>query len=322
MNKILKANKLFMALSAVAMLLAGCYKAELDLSPIDSPAVPEGCPAVEFCNDNQTSFEIDPATPTFEVKLQRKATNAATYNIKVVNNEDDSFVVPSSVTFAEGEQTTTITVSIKESAKPATPLKLTLSFDDELLNPYTPGYKNYTATVKLIAWEKLGRGYWLGNIMNTLFSISAIPMYVEVERVVIGDVTNIRFTNPYHGVASDQDEMGAFNFYYYNEEGDLTDGDDQIFLTINKDNSVVLSTVTMGMDWGYGSMSFGQIFGNLSDNKSYPLGTFTPSPTGGVIEFPVGSLFLDLPAYNTVPCDQGSSYLFLSADDFAAAFEE
>ncbi len=321
MNAILKSKKLFMAVISMVMVLTGCNTSELDLSPVDSPAVPANCPAVEFSSVNQSVYEKDPAAPEFTVKVQRKATDAATYDIKVLENQDNSFIIPASVSFAAGETAKDITISTKPDAATATPLKFAITFDEAAINPYTEGLKSYTATVTLIAWENLGIGYWVGNIMNAAWGVQVLPLAVKVEKAVTKDGVKFRFDNPYRTVAYDEDELGYFG-YPYNEEADLTGtGDEKIFIDLNG-TKAILKTVEMGMDWGYGALKFGQIYGNLSTSTQYPLGTFTQTATGGNITFPAGSLFLNLPANGNYICKKGDSVLYLSAADFIASMEE
>lgn len=162
MNRIFKTGKFLLALVSAAILATGCdTTSDLDLSPIDSPEAPAGCPAVEFYPTNPTSLEIDPANPMFELAIQRAATDAASYDIKVLENESNAFSVPSSVTFAAGETITHIIVKINDGAPTATPLKLSLTFDEANINPYTSGYKSYSPSVTVIKWNNLGTGQWL-----------------------------------------------------------------------------------------------------------------------------------------------------------------
>lgn len=322
MNAILKSKKLFMAVVGMVMVLTGCTTSDLDLSPIDSPAVPANCPAVEFSAESQSVFEKDPADPAFTVKVQRKATDAATYAIKVVKNQDDSFIIPASVSFEAGEKEKEITVTTKADAATAVPLSFTITFDDEAINPYTSGLKAYSATVTLIAWENLGVGYWVGNLINTVWGVQSLPLAVIVEKAETKEGTKFRFTNPYKDVAYAQDQYGAYYGYPYNEDGDLSgDGDEKIFININGNKANLLPAM-MGIDWGYGSMSFGLIYGNLSTSTQYPYGTYTKTATGGNITFPAGSLYIDLPDRGTYICKKGDSVLYLSIQDYIASMEE
>lgn len=162
MNRIFKTGKFLFAVVSAAMLATGCdTTSDLDLSPIDSPEVPAGCPAVEFSTSNPTSMEIDPATPEFKLTVQRAATDAASYDIKVLENESNAFSVPTSVSFGAGETTAVVTVKINDGAPTATPLKLSITFDDNNINPYTTGYKSYSPSVTVIKWNDLGTGQWL-----------------------------------------------------------------------------------------------------------------------------------------------------------------
>ena len=82
----MKINKIYLTLTAVAMMFASCGNEDLELGNSTTAPVDANCPAVEFAANNATTYEVDPSDPTFTVKVQRKATGAATYNINVVEN--------------------------------------------------------------------------------------------------------------------------------------------------------------------------------------------------------------------------------------------
>ena len=81
-----------------------------------------------------------------------------------------------------------------------------------------------------------------------------------------------------------------------------------------------LKPVSLGIDWGYGVMAIGSIYGYLStDIESYPLGTYNAK--AGVITFPVNSLFIqddDGPAI----CKKNPTYLYLSAEAYINSLTE
>ena len=106
----MKINKIYLSLTAIAMMFASCGNEDLELGNSTTAPVDANCPAVEFATSNATTYEVDPADPSFTVTVQRKATDAATYNIKVVENQNNSFVVPATVEFAADETTKDINI--------------------------------------------------------------------------------------------------------------------------------------------------------------------------------------------------------------------
>ena len=118
-----------------------------------------------------------------------------------------------------------------------------------------------------------------------------------------------------------QDELGAYVGYPYNDPDNLTGNVENLVITITKDGASI-APVSMGIDYGYGEMSMGSVYGYLSSNiTSYPLGTYTETATGGNITFPANSLFLS-DNDGPTPCSKGATVLYLSAADFMAANEE
>lgn len=317
----MKIKNIYLSLAAMAMMLASCGNEDLELGNSTTAPVDANCPAVEFAASNTTTFEVDPSEPNFTLTVQRKATAAATYNIKVVENQDNSFNVPATVEFAANETTKDITISMNSSAAAGEPLALTLSFDDADLNPYTTGLKSLSINTTIIKWESIGTGYWLGNIVNQFYGVEVLPLAVEIEKAVTASAIKFRFVCPYASVCTDQDELGGYVGYPYNSEDKLTGNVQNVIITVTKEGASI-APVSMGIDYGYGEMSMGSIYGNLSDNiGSYPLGTYKETKTGGSIVFPINSLFIN-DNDGAVPCSKGATVLYLSAEDFMAASEE
>ena len=317
----MKINKIYLSVTAIAMMFASCGNEDLELGNSTTAPVDANCPAVEFAANNATTYEVDPADPSFTVTVQRKATDAATYNIKVVENQDNSFVVPATVEFAADETTKDINISMNASAAAGEPLALTLSFDDADLNPYTTGLKSLSINTTIIKWESIGTGYWLGNIVNQFYGVEVLPLAVEIEKAVTASAIKFRFVCPYASVCTEQDELGGYVGYPYNDEAKLTGNVEKAVITITK-SGASLAPVSLGIDYGYGEMSMGSVYGYLSEKiDKYPLGTYTQTETGGIIEFPANSLYIS-DNDGAVPCSKGPTILYLSAQDFMAASEE
>lgn len=109
----MKLNKIFM-LAGIAMLgfaMSSCSDDDNDYTP--GEPVSADCPAVSFvAEESGQSLELDPADPT-EVTFtvtREKADAAASYNLTVLSNTDDVFVVPATVDFAAGAKEATVKV--------------------------------------------------------------------------------------------------------------------------------------------------------------------------------------------------------------------
>lgn len=317
----MKINKFFLSLAGATMLFASCGTEDLELGDSSTSPVDANCPSIEFAANSSTLFEVDPAEPSFNLTVVRKDSAKASYDLVVVSNEDDAFDVPSKVEFEEKELSTEITITMKDGAKQGEPLALTLTFKDADLNPYTVGLKDITVQTTIIKWENIGTGYWLGNILNQYYGVEVLPLAVELQKAVTADAVKFRFECPYASECTAQDELGGFIGYPYNQSSNLTGSVENVVITVTKAGASI-APVSMGIDYGYGEMSMGSIYGYLSQNiASYPLGVYTATETGGNIEFPAGSLFLS-DNDGPTPCTKGATVLYLSAADYMAASEE
>ncbi|MGM9698812.1 MAG: hypothetical protein ACI3Y0_09230 [Prevotella sp.] len=322
----MKIKKLYLSLAGVAMLFASCGNDELELGNSTTEPIDPNCAAVEFASSNKTTFEVDPADPSFSVTVVRKATDAASYSIKVAENQDGSFDVPASVEFAQGETEKVLPIKMKSSAAAGVPLTLSLTFEDNDINPYTTGLKVLTLNTTIIKWESIGTGYWVGNIVNYFFSVESLPLAVEIEKATTSSATKFRFDSPYSRASEELDANGlGYLGYPYNAPEDLNGVVEKCVITCTKDGAS-MAPFNMGMDWGYGDFSMGSIYGYLSSNiASYPLGVYTPTETGGTIYFAPSSLYISMANYKDggkYPCSHAASTLYLSAEDFKAASEE
>jgi hypothetical protein len=182
-------SKLFAFFVTLSILLLGaCSDYEDTVTP--SPTVQEGNPALRFASNNDV-FEVDPAGDlSISVTVMRdNGVAAGDYPIEVVTNTENSFIVPSSVSFAAGAETVVLKIGISPSAPTGVDLSLEITFPDEFVNPYKVNYANYHATTSVVLWESLGICQFSDSW--TLYSVS------EVELFYSPDKKQYRFTNPY-----------------------------------------------------------------------------------------------------------------------------
>ena len=266
----------------------------------------------EALTDN---IELEPTEATvasiYVSRLNSKG--ALSLPIRVAKNQDDVFSVPATVEFADGERMAAINVSF-DKAEVGNPYTLTVEIPEDYVSLYheVPGYASYSLTISRVKWEKLGTCYWVDGNISTLWGVEDLPLAVEVEIAKTPSATKYRFDSPfaYCYTGMDEHEIGYIG-YPYNEEGDCDEQKHTFLITVTG-KEAVLDPVVIGMDWGYGAISFGSIYGNLSSNKdSYPLGA--PSADGKYIKFPASSLYINMPAVG-VYVASNPSYLYLDPE--------
>lgn len=159
-------------LFAPALMMTAC--SEYEDTEVASPSVDANCPAVRFSSENATYSELAPDATSFTLTVIRDGSDAAEYPITVVNNEANSFNVPSTVSFASGEKEATIEISMVAGAEMGKELALELSFADEYVNPYKPEYSTYMGTAMIVKWNVLGTGQFFDSFCYTTETFAAV----------------------------------------------------------------------------------------------------------------------------------------------------
>lgn len=133
--------KIFNKLALVATMAAGisftACQEEMAYE-VGAPAAQDS--AVVYFASNLSSVVLPLADSTFQVAIARNATEAATYNLNVTLEEgvNGAIVVPSTVTFEEGEVETTIDVAVTD-IELMKDYKVTIAIDEAWVNPYAAG---------------------------------------------------------------------------------------------------------------------------------------------------------------------------------------
>ncbi len=153
-------NKLFIVVFTLILGLAFACDDEYEDTVEPSPVVGSDVPELSFSNENNTSFEMDPSeSPMVSLTVVRNNDNGSLdAPVTVVENSENSFEVPASVSFADGGKMATLVIPVKPDAPTATPLTLELKFDDAYVNPYTASYPQYIGEVILVKWVKYAEG--------------------------------------------------------------------------------------------------------------------------------------------------------------------
>ena len=261
---------------------------------------PAGCQGMYFAGNYNKTVEVEPGVSSFEVTLARTVTDAAgTVDLEVVNNEENVFICPSSVSFAAGEATKNITIEV-QNAKEGVNYNLMLAVAGDNVSLYTDGYRETSIDFAILKWESIGYGYWIDGLVGTFFGVEQLPLAVEVEKTNTATSLRYRFNSPYASVMTGICPNGlGYIGYPYNAPEEVVAGE-YLFIIDITSAGVTLKPVGMGMNWGYGDFSTGTIYGNISNKiESYPLGIYHEEE--GYVEFPESSLYCDMSEYGTYP---------------------
>lgn len=167
----MKMNKILAGLVAVASIFATSSCSEDDSY---TPAEPETGvkPYVYFSEKNETTFSLEPTAPaelTFTV-CRQDTKDAIEMPLIVTENTSNVFNVPSSVSFAAGEESVDVTVTFPD-APIGTPCSLTVGFNSEYTGIYYTAIGQQTFTVTRVKWNSLGVGtmdenFWFEDQFN------------------------------------------------------------------------------------------------------------------------------------------------------------
>ena len=205
----MKINKIIFSILSVALMFLASCEDEIQREP--SPIVPPNCQNVFFPTTNATDLELEPTDPTrIEVIVSRKnSKSAATVPLKVFNS-DDVFIIPETVTFDAGEETTSFVVTFPEAEE-----GIKYSFEigisgDEYLNPYISDKTSIKISVIRIKWEDIGNGVMIEGIIPTLYNISVLyPFYVAIQKATLPNEIRFRLLNPFKPMLLEElDEYG------------------------------------------------------------------------------------------------------------------
>lgn len=133
--------KIFNKLAIVATMAAGIgfTSCQEELAyEVGAPAAQDSA-VVYFADDlNEVVLAIDDST--FQVSIARTVTEAATYNLNVALEDgvDGNIVVPTTVTFEEGETETAITVNVTDIVL-MQDYTVNIAIDEAWVNPYAVG---------------------------------------------------------------------------------------------------------------------------------------------------------------------------------------
>lgn len=300
---------------AAALLLAGCAD---NIQRTESPTFPSDSAAVYFSAPDETGSETDPTqgVTTHSVTIERTQTaGSLTVPLTVLENTDDIFTVPSTVTFEDNAATATFEVAFPD-AELGKEYFLTLSVDDGHTNPYLTAQATYQLSMTLISWTDAPEQAVIVDGFFSMYNINGkdYPFYCSYQTATLPDgSTRYRFLNPYNVVAPsdcEPDEYGIFPVWPLFEDGDVVDPDanGNMVVSVDNDHNVTIANFLIGADLGYGVEYGGSVIGNyaaLGESDSYNPGTLAD----GVITFAAGDLYI----YEDDVYSAGAMSIYLSA---------
>lgn len=306
---------------AAALLLAGCAD---NIQRTDSPVFPSDTAAVYFSAPDETGSEADPTQgiTTHTVTIERTQTaGSLTVPLTVLENTDDIFTVPSTVTFEDNAATATFEVAFPD-AEVGKEYFLTLSVDDSHTNPYLTAQATYQLSMTLISWTDAPEQAVIVDGFFSMYNINGkdYPFYCSYQTATLPDgSTRYRFLNPYNVVAPsdcEPDEYGIFPVWPLFEDGDVVDPDanGNMVVSVDNDHNVTIANFLIGADLGYGVEYGGSVIGNyaaLGESDSYNPGTLAD----GVIIFAAGDLYI----YEDDVYAAGEMSIWLSAAAYRSA---
>jgi len=322
----MKNNKYLLGIMAILFAMTSLYSCKDD-APVYEPAemLDGTTQGIFFPSTNQAVFELEPTEPTqITLTIARSSTTGAIdVPITVYLNTNDVFVAPATVSFADGEAEKDFTVSFPNAQEGVT-YELRLSVQgDQYVNTYGSAAPYVATKVTRIKWTATAEPLiYIDGTFSALFGVSLLPMYVEAEKAEVTGMVRYRIKNAYDVPSGDgePDADGIYDGYPYNAPGEFDESND--YYTIieinNATNEVFMDAHDIGVDWGYGMMSIGSVYRNLSeDNEKYPLGKLS----GDVITFGKNSLYFSMANYNDggkYPAEN-PTVIYLTKDAFYAA---
>lgn len=296
----MKMNKILAGLVAVASIFATSSCSEDDSY---TPAEPETGvkPYVYFSEKNETTFSLEPTAPaelTFTV-CRQDTKDAIEMPLIVTENTSNVFNVPSSVSFAAGEESVDVTVTFPD-APIGTPCSLTVGFNSEYTGIYYSGIGQQTFTVNRVKWNNVGY-----VVSQSGEKIEGWAMFTEDHLTTFFSVQNVSYPIE---VQERDDVRGLFRLknvygasYPYNEPGDYDDTQDY-YITIDatNPNKVYIPELTdLGFDWGYGNFYIWSLAGYyLAQGKASSAEEFYGTYKNGAITFPKEALMIAMKDYN------------------------
>ena len=296
----MKFNKIFFGILAVsALTFTAC--SDYEDTDIRSPRANDD--NVRILASNPSSLEIDPAEPQFDLAVARTSTKAAEYKITVTQNDDNAFVFPETVAFAEGETDAVITVKMADNAPVGKALGYAIALDDEVSAIYkADGVGSFAGSATIVKFNHLGVGQVADAFMysdkNGLLITVAVNMYQR------DDKPNVyRIESPYTIPVNLLTGYEGMEFDY---------GQKTIEFVVGKDNLVTYDDIYLNV--GYQGVEENPIIAYLKDGTQNDQ-VLVRDNDGNPLYFKLNPAYYVLPAVGGF----GQSPLYVSFPGFDLA---
>lgn len=261
--------RIFAAVALVCSTLVACEEKFVEYDP----APQETTAQVYFAKEAATSFNLL-EVETVEIPVMRAVT-AGALDVAITATVDEAhqglFNIPSSVSFADGEATTTLTITFDPAdLEFDTSYPVSLQIAADKITDYGKDLLNLVLDYPA-PYELVGTGLFREDIMTTFFSVENVEYEAEI-------YTN--FINPGYIYVKNV----YTSLYPYNDPGDYVTEDHYLAINVSDPNEVIIPRQKIGLNWGYGDVEIA---------TTVP-GTFKD----GVITFPAKGLLICMPEYD------------------------
>lgn len=256
-------------------------------SPMDYiPAEVDGKAQVYFPSTNTGTVNVRKGDTSVDLPISRVGTEDQLTVELTVSGGEESYNIPTSVSFAQGELNSSIKVTFdseKIDFEDFTDVKIVIG--QEYTSLY--GKSEYSFKIGIPApWTSLGKAIFVEDFMTTFYGVDNDPYEVEIQENDLKPGL-FRLVNPF-GKA-----------YQYNEPGDWDDSRDwYLEIDASDPEGVFINLQEVGMDWGKGMISMGSIaWLRMSQGKTLEQvkeDGLTGSFKDGIITFPVGQLLVSM----------------------------
>lgn len=292
-----------------------------DNEVIYEPAEKLDSEQVYFPSSNPKAFDIDLEASSLDIALARVNTEGAlTVDLEIsiqkvgeeeeVDGENENgeavaaeeaavLLIPTTVSFEDGEATATLTVTYDPADfefEDFYDVVISIA-GDATSTPY--GIHSYEVKIGLPApWESLGMATYQEDLLTALFGVDNLIYEVEIQEHALQPGL-YRLVNPY-GEA-----------YENNDEGDWDDSRDW-YLEINAEDPecVYMLVQPLGVDWGYGMMHAGSLGGFYKEyrgwtNAEIKARGYAGTLENGVITFPESAMLFGMAEYGGFDLNAG-----------------
>ena len=151
---------------SVCGMFVSCDNDPMDYQAALKPLTDAG-PELTFGTNNTRTVTIQPTDPTTDVisVYRGKTDAAATYSIVVLNNDENIFTVPQTVSFEAGANKANITIGFDNAGYDKSYV-LKLGLDEAEMDKFSE-YTNYIYTctrIKPIICNEIGKGQWVDEV--------------------------------------------------------------------------------------------------------------------------------------------------------------